>query len=65
VGRQAPLREMLVLLGASPTSISQRLALLGLLQAATRASNLVKLPHTQTATHHQEENVPFEVGQPP
>ena len=45
--RQAPLRETLGPFGASPASRSQTLALSGLLQAATRASRPVKLPHAQ------------------
>ena len=72
MGRQAPLRETLALFGASPASRSQTLALLGLLQAATRASNPIKLPHAQDGVQVSwvtscplEENVPFEVGQPP
>jgi hypothetical protein len=47
VRRQAPLRETLGPFGASPASKSQTLALSGLLQAATRASHPIKLPHTQ------------------
>jgi hypothetical protein len=45
--RQALLRETLGPFGASPASRSQTLALPGLLQAATRASCPVKLPHAQ------------------
>jgi hypothetical protein len=47
VGRQAPLRETLAPFGANPASRSQTLALLGLLQAATRASHPIQLPHAQ------------------
>ena len=44
---QAPLRETLGLFGASPASRSHTVALFGLLQAATRASHPIKLPHAQ------------------
>jgi hypothetical protein len=45
--RQALLRETLGPFGASAASRSQTLALLRLLQATTRASYPVKLPHAQ------------------
>jgi hypothetical protein len=45
--RQAPLRESLGPFGANPASRSQTLALLGLFQAATRASHPIRLPHAQ------------------
>jgi hypothetical protein len=47
VGRQAPSEGDVGPFWASPASRSQTLALLGLLQAATRASNPIKLPHAQ------------------
>jgi hypothetical protein len=42
---QALLRETLGPFGASPASRIQTFALPGLLQAATRASRPIKLPH--------------------
>jgi hypothetical protein len=55
--------------GASPASRSQTLTLLGLLQAATRDSHPIKLPHAQddvqvswVTSCPSKENVPSEVG---
>jgi hypothetical protein len=69
---QALLRETLGPFGVSPVSRSETLALLGLLQAATRVSRPVKLPHAQgdvkaswVTSWSSKGNAPSEKGQPP
>jgi hypothetical protein len=70
--RQALLRETLGPFGVCPASRSQTLALLGLLQAATRASHPIKLPHAQgdvkaswVMSWSSKGNAPSKKGQPP